>query len=102
MGSLFGGVLFDVFNSQVLLFFVLSGAAVATTVVPWCESLMILSFMIAVHGVAVGVLDTGKFCVHEDKHVSLFISAEFSSTQFSIISMIIHSYQSIQQAGSSK
>ncbi|XP_005108307.1 uncharacterized protein LOC101852725 [Aplysia californica] len=65
IGSVVGGVLFDLFDQQVLLFFTLSATAVATTVVPWCSALLILSLMIAVHGVAIGVLDSGGnvFCI---------------------------------------
>ena len=60
VGSLFGGVLFDLFNAQFLLFCVLSLAALATTLVPWCNTLLVLSLMIAVHGITAGVLDTGR------------------------------------------
>ncbi|CAG5116215.1 unnamed protein product [Candidula unifasciata] len=65
IGSLVGGVLFDFFDQQILLFYTLSLVAVATVGVPWCTALLSLSALICVQGVAIGVLDTGGnvFCI---------------------------------------
>ncbi|BFZ03935.1 hypothetical protein BsWGS_06973 [Bradybaena similaris] len=65
IGSLVGGVLFDFFDQQILLFYTLSIVAVATAGVPWCTALLTLSSLICTQGVAIGVLDTGGnvFCI---------------------------------------
>lgn len=61
MGSVVGGVLFDYFDQQILLFYTLVMTALATIAVPWCTLLAALAFMIAVQGLAIGVLDTGQY-----------------------------------------
>lgn len=63
IGSLVGGVLFDFFDQQILLFYTLSATALATAGVPWCNTLLPLSLLICMHGVAIGILDTGMFSV---------------------------------------
>lgn len=59
IGSVVGGVLFDFFDQQILLFYMLTAAAVATVGIPWCTALLTLSALICVQGMAIGVLDTG-------------------------------------------
>lgn len=60
LGSIVGGVLFDYFDQQILLFYTLFLTGVATIAVPWCTALIALTCMIAVQGLAMGVLDTGE------------------------------------------
>ena len=59
LGSIVGGVLFDYFDQQILLFYTLVLTGIATIAVPWCTALVALACMIAVQGLALGVLDTG-------------------------------------------
>ncbi|KAL3841363.1 hypothetical protein ACJMK2_019521 [Sinanodonta woodiana] len=65
VGSILGGVLFDHFNKQLLLFFTLFVASFATVAVPWSLTLTVLALLIAIQGIAMGVLDTGGnvFCI---------------------------------------
>ncbi|KAK3608535.1 hypothetical protein CHS0354_010394 [Potamilus streckersoni] len=65
VGSILGGVLFDHFNKQLLLCFTLFVASFATVAVPWSLTLTVLALLIAIQGVAMGVLDTGGnvFCI---------------------------------------
>ena len=59
LGSIVGGLLFDYFDQQILLFYTLVLTGIATIAVPWCTALVALACMIAVQGLALGVLDTG-------------------------------------------
>ncbi|KAH9500475.1 hypothetical protein Btru_072010 [Bulinus truncatus] len=65
IGSVVGGILFDFFDQQILLFYTLASTALATIGIPWCSALVALSVLICVQGIAVGVLDTGGnvFCI---------------------------------------
>ncbi|KAK7099317.1 sodium-dependent glucose transporter 1-like isoform X2 [Littorina saxatilis] len=65
LGSVVGGVLFVYFDQQILLFYTLVLTGMATIAVPWCTALVALASMIAVQGLALGVLDTGgnMFCI---------------------------------------
>lgn len=62
-GALIGGVLFDCFNKQLLLFFTLLLAAIATTIIPWCMSLVVMAVMFALQGISMGLLETGEISV---------------------------------------
>ncbi|CAG5127349.1 unnamed protein product [Candidula unifasciata] len=72
IGSLTGGVLFDFFDQQILLFYTMATVAVATASIPWCTALIYLSAFVCVQGVALGVLDTGGniFCIKIWTHKS--------------------------------
>ncbi|KAK7481844.1 hypothetical protein BaRGS_00026870 [Batillaria attramentaria] len=50
---------------QILLFYTLVFTGIATIAVPWCTALASLAGMIAVQGLALGILDTGgnMFCI---------------------------------------
>ncbi|XP_052067625.1 uncharacterized protein LOC127706946 [Mytilus californianus] len=65
LGALIGGFLFDILDKQLLLTATLFVAAVATLIIPWAVTLMVLAVMFSLQGVAMGVLDTGGnvFCV---------------------------------------
>ncbi|XP_071122507.1 sodium-dependent glucose transporter 1A-like [Mytilus edulis] len=65
LGALIGGFLFDILDKQLLLTATLFVAAVATLIIPWSVTLMVLAVMFSLQGVAMGVLDTGGnvFCV---------------------------------------
>lgn len=58
-GALIGGVLFDCLNKQLLLFCTLLLGAVATSVIPWSISLVLMATMFALQGLSMGLLDTG-------------------------------------------
>lgn len=65
LGALVGGFLFDIFDKQLLLTVTLFLASVATVIIPWAATLVILAVMFSLQGVAMGLLDTGGnvFCV---------------------------------------
>ncbi|XP_052799367.1 uncharacterized protein LOC128230982 [Mya arenaria] len=65
LGALLGGALLDCFNRQLLLFCALLLASVATAVIPWSLTLLVMSVMFALQGVTMGTLDTGGnvFCI---------------------------------------
>ncbi|CAL1529611.1 unnamed protein product [Lymnaea stagnalis] len=65
IGSVVGGILFDFFDQQILLFYTLATTALATAGIPWCSALLALSLLICMQGVAIGVLDTGGnvYCI---------------------------------------
>ncbi|GFN98763.1 sodium-dependent glucose transporter 1 [Plakobranchus ocellatus] len=65
LGSVAGGVLGDIWDQQLLLGLTLGATAVATAGIPWCTALLSMAVLIAVHGVAIGVLDSGGnvFCI---------------------------------------
>uniref|UniRef100_A0A2C9JDN3 Uncharacterized protein n=1 Tax=Biomphalaria glabrata TaxID=6526 RepID=A0A2C9JDN3_BIOGL len=65
IGSVVGGILFDFFDQQLLLFYTLASTTLATVGIPWCNALLALSLLICIQGIAVGVLDTGGnvFCI---------------------------------------
>lgn len=60
LGALIGGFLFDILDKQLLLTATLFVAAVATLIIPWSVTLMVLAVMFSLQGVAMGVLDTGN------------------------------------------
>jgi len=60
LGAVIGGFLFDIFNKHLLLCSTLFLAAVATSIIPWAMTFMVLAVMFSLQGVAMGVLDTGK------------------------------------------
>ena len=60
LGALLGGVLFDCFDKQLLLFCTLLLSAVATVAIPWSFTLVVMAAMFALQGVTMGALDTGK------------------------------------------
>jgi len=59
-GALIGGVLFDCFNKQLLLFLTLFLAAITTTIIPWSVSMVVMATMFALQGASMGLLETGK------------------------------------------
>ncbi|RUS89551.1 hypothetical protein EGW08_002669, partial [Elysia chlorotica] len=65
LGSVGGGILGDLWDQQLLLALTLGLTAVATIGVPWCSTLVTMAILISVHGVAIGVLDSGGnvFCI---------------------------------------
>ncbi|XP_070200497.1 sodium-dependent glucose transporter 1-like isoform X2 [Littorina saxatilis] len=71
LGSVVGGVLFVYFDQQILLFYTLVLTGMATIAVPWCTALVALASMIAVQGLALGVLDTGKHVLTNEHYNSL-------------------------------
>lgn len=58
-GALIGGLLFDCFDRQLLLFTTLLLSAVAMAAIPWSLTLGVMATMFALQGVSMGVLDTG-------------------------------------------
>ncbi|XP_069132718.1 sodium-dependent glucose transporter 1-like [Argopecten irradians] len=58
-GALVGGFLFDIFDKQLLLCVTLFLASLATCVIPWALTLVVLAVMFSLQGIAMGVLDTG-------------------------------------------
>lgn len=54
-------MLFDYFDQQILLFYTLGLTSFATITIPWCTLLATLAAMIAVQGIAIGILDTGEY-----------------------------------------
>lgn len=65
LGALLGGVLFDCFDKQLLLFCTLLVASIATIAIPWSLTLVVMATMFALQGVTMGALDTGGnvFCI---------------------------------------
>ncbi|KAL4224665.1 hypothetical protein ACF0H5_015362 [Mactra antiquata] len=65
LGALLGGVLFDCFDKQLLLFCTLLLSSVATVVIPWSLTLVVMATMFALQGITMGVLDTGGnvYCI---------------------------------------
>lgn len=65
LGSVGGGILGDLWDQQMLLALILGITAVATAGIPWCTALSSMAVLISVHGVAIGVLDSGGnvFCI---------------------------------------
>ncbi|XP_013395625.1 sodium-dependent glucose transporter 1A [Lingula anatina] len=59
LGSLVGGVLFDHTNHQLFLGLVMAAAGVATLLIPFATEISLLATSLAVHGIAMGCLDTG-------------------------------------------
>ncbi|OWF50543.1 sodium-dependent glucose transporter 1-like [Mizuhopecten yessoensis] len=59
LGALVGGFLFDIFDKQLLLCVTLFLASLATCVIPWALTLVVLAVMFSLQGIAMGVLDTG-------------------------------------------
>lgn len=60
VGAILGGALFNYFDKQLLMFCTLMMVAVATIVVPWCLTLVAMASLIALQGVGLGILYTGK------------------------------------------
>ena len=60
LGSVGGGILGDIWDQQMLLALTLGITAVATAGVPWCTALSSMAVLISVHGIAIGVLDSGE------------------------------------------
>lgn len=60
VGAMIGGVLFDSFNKQLLLFCTLLLSAVATIVIPWSLTLVVMATLFALQGMSMGLLDTGE------------------------------------------
>jgi FHS family Na+ dependent glucose MFS transporter 1 len=60
LGALLGGVLFDCFDKQLLMFCTLLLASVATVAIPWSLTMVVMATMFALQGVTMGALDTGK------------------------------------------
>ncbi|XP_053384560.1 uncharacterized protein LOC123537019 [Mercenaria mercenaria] len=65
LGALLGGVLFDCFDKQLLLFCTLLVSSVATVAIPWSLTLVVMATMFALQGITMGALDTGGnvFCI---------------------------------------
>jgi MFS family permease len=63
LGAFIGGFLFDIFDKQLFLTATLLVAAVATMIIPWALTLVVLAVMFSLQGVAMGVLDTGNIYV---------------------------------------
>lgn len=64
LGAFIGGFLFDIFDKQLLLTATLLVAAVATMIIPWALTLVVLAVMFSLQGVAMGVLDTGNMFLY--------------------------------------
>lgn len=64
LGALIGGFLFDIFDKQLLLTATLFLASVATVIIPWAATLVILAVMFSLQGVAMGLLDTGGYILY--------------------------------------
>lgn len=60
LGALLGGVLFDCFDKQLLLFCTLLVSSIATVAIPWSLTLAVMATMFALQGITMGALDTGK------------------------------------------
>ena len=60
LGSVLGGVLFDCFDKQLLLFSTLLISSVATIAIPWSLTLVVMATMFGLQGITMGVLDTGR------------------------------------------
>lgn len=59
MGSFFGGMLLDRFNTQILITTAMLVAAVTITLVPVCPTLPIAYGVTLIYGLTVGIFDTG-------------------------------------------
>ena len=60
MGSLFGGMLLDKFNTQVLITTAMLIASMTTSLMPLCPSLSLAYFVTWIYGLTVGIFDTGE------------------------------------------
>lgn len=58
-GALIGGILFDRYNRQFLLFLSLLATAIGIITIPFCTKLSILMTCTAITGITMGFLDTG-------------------------------------------
>ena len=60
VGAILGGALFNYFDKQLLMFCTLLVVSVATIVVPWCLTLVAMGTLVALQGLGLGILYTGK------------------------------------------
>jgi hypothetical protein len=81
LGAFIGGFLFDIFDKQLLLTATLLVAAVATMIIPWALTLVVLAVMFSLQGVAMGVLDTGNMFLYY-MCIFLFFIFYFETCQY--------------------
>lgn len=71
LGSLFGGMLLDKFNTQILITTAMLLASIMICLVPLCSSLSIAYGVTLVYGLTVGIFDTGKPYLYDNDCILL-------------------------------
>ncbi|NXN94194.1 MFS4B protein, partial [Rhinopomastus cyanomelas] len=59
VGSVIGGVLFDLMDAHLLLALSMFGTTLGLYAIPWCTKLLLLTALMSVIGASMGILDTG-------------------------------------------
>ena len=67
LGAIVGGALFSYFDKQLLMFCTLLICSIATIAVPWCFTLVAMGSLVALQGLSLGILYTGKLYIYTER-----------------------------------